>query len=129
MSAGLAEDVTLCKTFTMPEPVRMTIAVAAVLRIFLDDITRPRYGYELMRATGYPSGKLYPVLARLERAGWLTKELEDIDPATEGRPARRLYRISAEAVQAARSELATLSAQLQPPARQPHRLRPQGDLA
>jgi DNA-binding PadR family transcriptional regulator len=113
----------------MPEPIRMTITVAAVLRIFLDDVTRPRYGYELMRATGYPSGKLYPVLARLERAGWLTKELEAIDPTTEGRPARRLYRISAEAVQVARSELAALSAQLQPPAQQPHRLRPEGGLA
>jgi PadR family transcriptional regulator, regulatory protein PadR len=107
----------------------MTIAVAAVLRIFLEDVTQPRYGYELMRATGYPSGKLYPVLARLERAGWLTKELEDIDPATEGRPARRPYRISAEAVPAARSELAKLSAQLQPPALQPPSLRPQGGLA
>jgi DNA-binding PadR family transcriptional regulator len=113
----------------MPEPIRMTITVAAVLRIFLDDVTRPCYGYELMRATGYPSGKLYPVLARLERAGWLTKELEAIDPTTEGRPARRLYRISAEAVQVARSELAALSAQLQPPAQQPHRLRPEGGLA
>jgi PadR family transcriptional regulator, regulatory protein PadR len=116
------------KLLLMPEPVRMTITVAAVLRIFLDDITQPRYGYELMRATGYPSGKLYPVLARLERAGWLTKELEDIDPAAEGRPARRLYRLSAEAVPAAHSELAALSAQLQPPARQPRRLRPQGGL-
>jgi PadR family transcriptional regulator PadR len=113
----------------MPEPVRMTITVAAILRIFLDDITQPRYGYELMRATGYPSGKLYPVLARLERAGWLIKEFEDIDPTAEGRPARRLYRLSAEAVPAARSELAALTARLQPSARQPRRLRPQGGLA
>jgi PadR family transcriptional regulator, regulatory protein PadR len=107
----------------------MTITVAAILRIFLDDITQPRYGYELMRATGYPSGKLYPVLARLERAGWLIKEFEDIDPTAEGRPARRLYRLSAEAVPAARSELAALTARLQPSARQPRRFRPQGGLA
>jgi hypothetical protein len=37
--------------------------------------------------------------------------------------------ICAEAVPTAHSELATLSAQLQPSARQPHRLRPQGGLA
>jgi hypothetical protein len=43
----------------------MTLAVAAVLRVFLDDPDAPRYGYELMRRTGFPSGKLYPILARL----------------------------------------------------------------
>jgi PadR family transcriptional regulator len=87
----------------------MTIAVAIVLRVFLDDVSQPRYGYELMQLTGFPSGKLYPILARLERAGWLIKEREDIDPAAALRPARRLYRLSADGVQTARHELATLS--------------------
>src|SRR6266536_2514420 len=95
--------------------IRMTIAVATVLRTFLDDISEPRYGYELMRLTGFPSGKLYPILARLERAGWLIKEREDIDPAAAGRPARRLYRLSPESIQTARHELAALSEQLRLP--------------
>jgi PadR family transcriptional regulator PadR len=112
----------------MADQVRITIAVATVLRAFLEDTAQPRYGYELMRLTGYPSGKLYPVLARLERAGWLTKELEDIDPAIEGRPARRMYRISEEGARAARCELAMLSAQLRPPPRA-GQLRPEGGLA
>src|SRR5262249_52308029 len=60
--------------------VRVTVAVACVLRVFLDDVGAPRYGYELMRLTGYPSGKLYPILARLEAAGWLDAQFEDIDP-------------------------------------------------
>jgi PadR family transcriptional regulator, regulatory protein PadR len=66
--------------------VRMTIAVATVLRIFLNDVSEPRYGYELMRLTGFPSGKLYPILARLQRAGWLIREQEQIDPGAPGRP-------------------------------------------
>jgi PadR family transcriptional regulator, regulatory protein PadR len=94
--------------------VRVTVAVAAVLRVFLEDCERSRYGYELMQVTGFPSGKLYPVLARLERAGWLAKEREPVDPVSAGRPARRLYRISEEGIAAASRELALLSEQLRP---------------
>jgi PadR family transcriptional regulator, regulatory protein PadR len=83
----------------------MTIAVATVLRIFLNDVFEPRYGYELMRLTGFPSGKLYPILARLQRAGWLIREQEQIDPGAAGRPTRRLYRLSSAGIQAARQEL------------------------
>lgn len=92
--------------------VRITLAVATVLRVFIDAPTEARYGYELMRRTGFASGKLYPILARLESAGWLTKERELIDPAEAGRPPRSMYRITGAALQQARLELAALSAQL-----------------
>lgn len=94
------------------DDVRVTVAVATVLRVFLDDLSEPRYGYELMRLTGFASGKLYPILARLERAGWLLKERESVDPAEAGRPARRLYRLTADGVRAARVELAALREQV-----------------
>ncbi len=113
-------------SFLLMEEVRMTIAVATVLRTFLDDVAEPRYGYELMRLTDFPSGKLYPILARLQRAGWLTREQEQIDPATAGRPARRLYRLSPEGVQAARQELVALTQQLRPASGLPGRLQPEG---
>lgn len=100
----------------------MTEAVAVVLRAFLDDAAEPRYGYELMRLTGFPSGKLYPVLARLLTAGWLVKEVEQIDPVSEGRPVRRLYRLSADGEIAAREQLAD-GHRLSYPSRIP-RLRP-----
>jgi PadR family transcriptional regulator, regulatory protein PadR len=106
--------------------VRMTIAVAKVLRTFLDDVSQPHYGYELMRLTGFPSGKLYPILARLQRAGWLTRETEDIDPAIAGRPARRLYQLTSKGIQAARYELAALNQQLRPSAELPGQLQPRG---
>ncbi|HET9257817.1 MAG TPA: helix-turn-helix transcriptional regulator [Pseudonocardiaceae bacterium] len=109
---------------------RITATVGKVLRVFLDDIAEPRYGFELMQQTGLASGTLYPILARLEAAGWLTSHLEDIDPGIEGRPARRFYRISQAAARIARDELAALSEQLRPPSvQQPARLRPQGGLA
>ncbi len=109
--------------------VRVTFAVARVLRVFLDDISEPRYGYELMRLTGFPSGKLYPILARLQRAGWLIREQEDIDPAAAGRPARRLYRLSSTGIQTARHELAALAQQLQPGSDPVARPRPQAGSA
>jgi PadR family transcriptional regulator, regulatory protein PadR len=95
------------------DEVRVTLAVATLLRVFLEDPAEARYGYDLMRQTGFPSGKLYPILARLESAGWLVKELEDVEPAVVGRPPRRHYRLSGEAVITARRELALVNAQLQ----------------
>lgn len=92
----------------------MTTTVAQVLTVLLDDPRVARYGLELMRATGQPSGTLYPILARLQEAGWLRADWEDIDPAVEGRPARRYYRLTAEGTAAARVELAALRAKLRP---------------
>lgn len=41
------------------EEVRITATVGKVLRVFLDDVTAPRYGFELMQRTGLASGTLY----------------------------------------------------------------------
>ncbi len=128
--SNLAYGRGLCKSLNMASQVRMTIAVATLLRVFLDDPSQRRYGYELMQLTGFPSGKLYPILARLERAGWLIKEREDIDPAAAGRPARRLYRLSPDGTQTARHELVELSEQPRLPATGlPGRANPEGGRA
>jgi DNA-binding PadR family transcriptional regulator len=95
---------------------RVTVGVAVVLRIFLDDVAQPRYGYEIMQRTGFASGKLYPILARLEASGWLEGEFEAGDPVSLGRPQRRWYRLTEDGVAAARHELARLHAQLSPAA-------------
>jgi PadR family transcriptional regulator PadR len=94
------------------QDVRVTLAVATLLRLFLEDPAEPRYGYDLMRLTGYPSGKLYPILARLERAGWLRKEIEQIDPSAAGRPARRHYRLTDEGLTAARRAMCVVNDQV-----------------
>jgi len=51
-----------------------------------------------MKLTGMASGSLYPMLARLERAGWLIRGKEDIDQRAAGRPARTNYTITGAAV-------------------------------
>ena len=106
----------------------ITPKMATVLKVFLEDLDQPRYGFELMKLTGMASGSLYPMLARLEGAGWLTKGKESIDPHASGRPARTHYMITGVAVSAARVRLAALSEQFRPPV-SGRRLRPQGSTA
>jgi PadR family transcriptional regulator PadR len=105
----------------------ITPRMATVLKVFLEDPDQPRYGFELMKLTGLASGSLYPMLARLEGAGWLTRGKEDIDLRAAGRPARTHCTITGPAISAARVQLAALSEQFRPPA--PGRLRPQGSTA
>jgi PadR family transcriptional regulator PadR len=87
---------------------RMTVRVAKVVSALLTDPEADRYGLDLMRETGLPSGTLYPILHRLGEAGWIEAKWEDIDPVAEGRPARRYYRLTATGVESARSALAEL---------------------
>jgi PadR family transcriptional regulator, regulatory protein PadR len=96
----------------MASEIRLTLAVLHVLREFVRDVSRPRYGYDLMQATGYASGKLYPILARLQHAGWLTRTAEDVDASEARRPARYMYVLSADGAVLARQELAQQSASL-----------------
>lgn len=45
-------------------------------------------------------GTLYKALARLERDGLLESRWEEVDAAAEGRPRRRLYRVTGSAAAA-----------------------------
>jgi PadR family transcriptional regulator PadR len=51
-------------------------------------------GADISKATGLPSGTLYPILFRLEKAKWLDSEWEDGNPSEMGRPRKRLYRFT-----------------------------------
>ncbi|AGL14925.1 PadR family transcriptional regulator [Actinoplanes sp. N902-109] len=91
---------------------RMTSSVLKVVAALLADPASERYGLQIMQATGLPSGTLYPILVRLERAGWVGSRWEDVDPAAEGRPSRRYYRLTAEGVTEARREVAAMQQQM-----------------
>lgn len=55
------------------------------------------YGFEIMRAAHLPSGTVYPLLRRMEAAGYVASRWEDADRAhDEGRPPRRYYQATAE---------------------------------
>jgi DNA-binding PadR family transcriptional regulator len=83
----------------------MTIQTLAVLSTLLSDPEAEFYGLELSKRSGLKPGVIYPMLDRLLKAGWLERRWEDIDPSVEGRPKRRLYRLSGVGAHAARQEL------------------------
>lgn len=64
------------------------------------------YGFEVIDATGLPSGTVYPVLGRLERDGLLASSWENAAIAQEEkRPTRRYYRLTAPGVRVLNEEV------------------------
>jgi DNA-binding PadR family transcriptional regulator len=92
----------------MPEDVRLTQPTLKVLRFLLEKPREGRSGADMSKATKVGSGTLYPMLARLEAAGWLASEWEVIDPSVAGRPRRRFYKLTAVGQNNARAALADL---------------------
>src|SRR5215469_11320215 len=78
----------------MAVQVRLSGPTLKVLKLLVEKPTEGLSGAEISRVTGIGSGTLYPLLARLKGARWLTAEWETIDPAEEGRPRRRFYKLS-----------------------------------
>lgn len=84
---------------------RTTWQTQAILAALLQGPSGSHYGLELGRAAGLASGTIYPILARLEREGWVTSEVEDIDPKVAGRRPRRYYMLTQVGERNARSEI------------------------
>lgn len=64
------------------------------------------YGFDVIDATGLPSGTVYPALSRLERDGYLRSDWEDDRAAhADKRPPRRYYRLTAPGVRVLDAEL------------------------
>lgn len=77
----------------MTAPQRLTAPTIEVLHALLES-RDPIWGLQLVKSTGRPTGTVYPILSRLEDAGWLAAdwEAESDHPG----PRRRLYRLTAE---------------------------------
>jgi PadR family transcriptional regulator PadR len=89
----------------MAEP-RMSAETLRVLGAMLEDPLAWHYGLGLSTAAKIASGTIYPILARLEKAEWLESKWEDDAPGEkEGRPRRRLYRLTGEGERRAMVEL------------------------
>lgn len=94
----------------MAERIRMTRTTRDVLRVLFDGSREDLHGLEICRRTGLGSGTVYPILARLERAGWLSTRWEDEESwqnPDDGRrrPRRRFYALTGEGYLAAGMEL------------------------
>ncbi|MCG8917991.1 PadR family transcriptional regulator [Actinokineospora sp. PR83] len=84
-------------------PFRITAATLDVLEALLgpDD---QLYGLKIAQNAGRKTGSVYPILARLEEAGWVVSEWELDEPSARG-PRRRFYRLSPDGLGGARALL------------------------
>jgi DNA-binding PadR family transcriptional regulator len=78
----------------MENHIRLTGPTLKVLKLLLEKPREGRAGADISRTLGISSGTLYPLLARLEVAGWLKSKWEIIDPTDVGRPRRRFYKLT-----------------------------------
>lgn len=76
--------------------IRATAPTVRVLEALLEDPGGCFYGFELLAHAEMKSGTLYPILARLERAGWLASHWEEADPRLLSRPRRRYYLLTSQ---------------------------------
>ena len=79
-----------------------------VLDIYVSNPFKKITGYEIMITTGLKSGTVYPMLLRMEKAGWLCSEREEIDYSRphRNRPPRKFFRITNRGLKAGRKLLA-----------------------
>jgi PadR family transcriptional regulator PadR len=92
---------------------------------FLKDVGREQYGFGLIKETRVKAGSLYPILHRLKTLGWIVEFDEVIDEHVEGRPKRRLYRLTETGAMEATVAVVDFYADLgvEPPALFPQRPR------
>jgi DNA-binding PadR family transcriptional regulator len=89
------------------QPVRMSLQTLRVLEAFLENPADELAGADVQKRGGLASGTLYPILLRLESAGWFVSRWEGVDPSSVGRPRRRLYRLTATGLRRASEIFAT----------------------
>jgi PadR family transcriptional regulator, regulatory protein PadR len=81
-----------------------------------------RYGFDIMEATGLPSGTIYPALRRLEQQALMQSSWEKQSKAqAEQRPARKYYKLTApgERVLAKAVQRYRMLQQIAPPSKAP----------
>jgi len=100
----------------MSVEIRLTQPALKALRFLLNEPRRARSGAEIAKATRIGSGTLYPMLIRMEKAGWLVSEWESVDPREAGRPRRRLYTLTPLGQNNASRELTELQILVETPA-------------
>ena len=91
----------------------ITMQSLKILTTLAGDPEKEWYGLELSKRVGLQPGTIYPIFDRFLKAGWVERRWEDIDPTEEGRPKRRLYRLTRVGEVAAREAIEEHLAPLQ----------------
>ena len=86
---------------------RFSPATALVLQALLEG---RHHGFDIMDATGLPSGTVYPILRRLDAEGLVRSKWEKDGVARrEQRPPRRYYELTAGGARTGREHVARLA--------------------
>ncbi|MBZ5633162.1 MAG: helix-turn-helix transcriptional regulator [Acidobacteriia bacterium] len=85
-------------------PPQLTRQTMLILSILMGN-AEPLAGSKIANLSGLASGTLYPILIRLEEAGWIKSKWESPEE-TAPKPRRRLYSVTGIGVQRARAEAA-----------------------
>jgi PadR family transcriptional regulator PadR len=88
---------------------RRSPQTVVVLTEFLGGPEEWKYGYDISRSTGLKSGTLYPILMRLADRSLLDTAWET---AETGRPPRHMYRLTADGLRYARTQVMVEGVQL-----------------
>jgi PadR family transcriptional regulator, regulatory protein PadR len=92
----------------MDSEIRLTSPTLRVLKLLMEKPLEGRSGAEVSRALDIASGTLYPLLARLEAAGWVNSKWESVSPKEAGRPRRRFYTLTGHGQTCANKALSEL---------------------
>jgi DNA-binding PadR family transcriptional regulator len=79
----------------------LTRQTMVILSILMEN-GEPVAGSAIATASRLASGTLYPILIRLEEAGWIRSEWEDKEKGSK--PRRRLYSVTGLGIKRAREE-------------------------
>jgi len=79
---------------------RVTPATLDVLEVLIGAAGEV-HGFALAKSAHRPTGSVYLILSRLEEAGWVESDWEQVNAQNEGRPRRRFYRLTPDGFAAA----------------------------
>ena len=75
----------------MPQRLNLTYASAVILEAIAE---RQTYGFQIIDATGLPSGTVYPALRRMEMIGLVESAWDHQSAEKSGGPPRKYYRMT-----------------------------------
>jgi PadR family transcriptional regulator PadR len=98
-----------------PDP-RLSHQTLRVLKVFVDGPKEGLAGSDIWKSLGLFTGTVYPILLRLESAGWLKGHWEKETAEQLGRPRKRRYQLTPLGYNKTREALAALDVPVESPA-------------